>query len=117
MLNHILKASAIGATAHHSTDSRDGDEVLRHCPYHDQIIAGKSAWNTFVGQLGLLDFEEFTVRNDIAEHQKAVGIIEVRTKENMKMFFSGLGRAFTAVTDQIKLFKLISSSHNWGIVW
>lgn len=57
------------------------------------------------------------MRNEIAEHQKAVGIIEVKTKENMKMFFTGMGRVFTSAVDELKLYKLIFSTHNWSTIW
>ena len=55
----MLKAAmAIGT-------SDEVPDVLAHCPYHNQIIVARAARDTYFENQGLLDFQEFTVRNEI----------------------------------------------------
>ena len=69
MLSSLLRATAVVTSAAFSDNDYAAEEqVLSRCPYHDQIRALESAWDTFVEQQGLLDMQEYTVRHRIASH-------------------------------------------------
>ena len=113
MLSHMLKATGIASTVHTSTST--GDEVLSHCPYHNQIIFARAALDIYVSQQGLDDFKEFFIRKEIQEHRKIVAIEEIRFREDMRQFFTGIGRAVNVVRESFQLLNLLRKSDNWVI--
>ena len=118
-MQKLLKATAAKVVKDTVPDAVDpAVDVLPRCPYHDQIIMVRTARDTFVESQALLDFQEYFVRKEIADRQKAVGIEEVIYKEDMRSFFGGLVRTFEGYKDLILDTKtLIFSSNNWRIMW
>ena len=114
MLSHMLKATGI-ATTHKATST--GEEVLPHCPYHNQIIFARAAVSTFVAQQGLDDFKEYFIRKEIQDHRKSVAIEEIIYREDMRMFFTGIGRILNVARESFQLVNVLRKSDNWLIEW
>jgi len=87
--------------------------VLPHCPYHAQIDFFRAARDTFLESQGLLDLQEFEVRREILDRQKAVAIEELVYREDMTMMWSGLGRIVNVAIDYFRLLSLVRGSDNW----
>ena len=64
-------------------------EVLAHCPYHAQIDFYHAARDTFLESQGLVDIQEFLVRDEIVNRKKAVAIEEIIYRENTTMLWNG----------------------------
>ena len=76
-----------------------------------------AARDTFIESQGLMDFQEFMIRKEIADDQKVVGIFEVAYREDRHQLFTGIGRLYNVAIDYWQLFKLVKKSDNWSIEW
>ena len=76
MLSHMLQAGVALTT--------NSEEVLAHCPYHNQIIVARAARDAFITQQGLEDFSDFVIRKEIQDRRKSVAIFEIMYREDMR---------------------------------
>ena len=87
-------------------------EVLPHCPYHPQIDFYRAARDAFLESQGLVDLQEFVVRDDIIGRKKAVAIEELIYREDMKQFWSGGYALFNCLKEYYDLYTTVYYSEN-----
>ena len=112
MLNQFLTAAKIVIV--NDKEEISSSEVLPHCPYHAQIDFFNAARDTFYENEGLLDLQEFEVRKEILDRQKAVAIEELIYREDWSMIMSGLNRMRHVVFDGYNLVSQVYGSDNWS---
>ena len=74
-----------------------------------------AARDTFLEQEGLQDFQDFVIRKDIEDMETTIGWIEMQHRDDMRMFFTGLGRLTSNVQEVIELFQKLKTSENWTL--
>ena len=108
MLGHILLATTVpGLPIMNET------EVLPICPIHNQILFVLGARDAFLEQEGLRDIQDFIVRKDIEDMETTIGFKEIKHRDDMRQFFSGVGRLLSNLQEDIELFQKLKKSRNW----
>jgi len=102
------------ATVMVSGDVAESTEVLPHCPYHAQIDAFRAFRDEFLEVQGLLDLQEFEVRREIVDREKAVAIEELVYREDTKMIISGAKRMVNVAAEYYELYTNVYHSNNWA---
>lgn len=109
----MTTAATLIASKDEAISFEDGPvEVLKHCPYHHQIDFYRAARDTFFENEGLVDMQEFMIRDDIIGRSKAVAIEELIYREDMKMLMAGGYKLFNALVQYYDLYTTIYGSVN-----
>ena len=107
-----MSTAAVMLTPH--TEEAGSDEVLKHCPYLHYIKFFYAARDSFLESQGLVDLQEFVVRDNIIDRKKNLAVEELIYREDMKMFWSGAYRIVHCLIDYFELYTTIWGTENFS---
>ena len=113
----MTSAAVMVAPKEGFTSDTTSTEVLKHCPYHRQILFYYAARDEFLNTEGLVDMQEFMVRDNIIDRKKNLAIEEIMFREDMAMFWRGGYRLANCALDYYSLYSKILGSDNLATEW
>ena len=113
MLNQLMSTAAVMITPEEAAS----EEVLKHCPFHSYIDFYYAARDQFFESQGLVDLQEFAVRDNILAYKNYVAIEELIFREDMNMFWSGGYQLVHCLIDYYDLYTKILGTENFTTEW